>query len=97
MTGSDHVTYNKCNFTNCTSGTNGGGVDWLAGANYGKIYNCTFNNTRAARSAGAIYYDGWYGDMQNITIINTKTRTINNNCNAVQCSFNCSIKVTIAK
>ncbi len=71
MTGSNNVTYNLCNFTNSTSGTNGGGVDWLAGANYGKIYNCIFNNTRAARSAGAIYYDGWYGDMQNITIINT--------------------------
>ena len=72
MTGSDYVTYNYCNFTNCTSGTNGGGVDWLAGANYGKIYNCIFNGTRAARSAGAIYYDGWYGEMENITIINTK-------------------------
>ena len=73
MTGCDYVTYESCNFTNCTSGTNGGGVDWLAGANYGKIYNCIFNGTQAARSAGAIYYDGWYGDMQNITIINTKS------------------------
>ena len=73
MTGSDYVTFESCNFTNCTSGTNGGGVDWLAGANYGKIYNCIFNGTQAARSAGAIYYDGWYGDMQNITIINTKS------------------------
>jgi len=70
MTGSDYVTYNHCNFINTTSGTNGGGVDWLAGANHGKIYNCVFNNTRAARSAGAIYYDGWYGEMKNITIIN---------------------------
>ena len=70
MTGSDYVTYNLCNFTDCTSGTNGGGVDWLAGANYGKIYNCIFNNTRAARSAGAIYYDGDYGEMKNIIIIN---------------------------
>ena len=73
MTGCNYVTYESCNFTNCTSGTNGGGVDWLAGANYGKIYNCIFNGTQAARSAGAIYYDGWYGDMQNITIINTKS------------------------
>ena len=73
MTGCDNVTYESCNFTYCTSGTNGGGVDWLAGANYGKIYNCIFNNTRAARSAGAIYYDGWYGDMRNITIINTQS------------------------
>ena len=72
MTGSDYVTYDLCNFTYCTSGTNGGGVDWLAGANYGKIYNCIFNNTRAARSAGAIYYDGWYGEMINITIMNTE-------------------------
>ena len=70
---SDNVTYESCKFINCTSGTNGGGVDWLAGANYGKIYNCIFNNTRAARSAGAIYYDGWYGDMRNITIINTQS------------------------
>ena len=73
MTGSDNVTYENCTFTKCTSGTNGGGVDWLAGANYGKIYNCIFNETRAARSAGAIYYDGWYGEMKNITIINTKS------------------------
>ena len=73
MTGCDNVTYESCKFINCTSGTNGGGVDWLAGANYGKIYNCIFNNTRAARSAGAIYYDGWYGDMKNITIINTQS------------------------
>ncbi|MBR6023704.1 MAG: Ig-like domain repeat protein, partial [Methanobrevibacter sp.] len=73
MTGSDYVTYKDCYFENCTSGTNGGGVDWLAGANYGKIINCTFNNTRAARSAGAIYYDGWYGEMTNITIINTQS------------------------
>ena len=72
MTGSDYVTYDHCNFINCTSGTNGGGVDWLAGANYGKIYNCVFNGTRAARSAGAIYYDGWYGEMINVTIINVK-------------------------
>ena len=70
MTGGDYVTYDLCNFTNCTSGTNGGGVDWLAGANYGQISNCIFNNTRAARSAGAIYYDGDYGIMENITIIN---------------------------
>ena len=73
MTGSDYVTYELCTFTNCTSGTNGGGVDWLAGANYGKIYNCVFNNTRAARSAGAIYYDGWYGEMINITVIGTQS------------------------
>ena len=73
MTGSDYVTYKDCYFENCTSGTNGGGVDWLAGANYGKIYNCIFNNTRAARSAGAIYYDGWYGEMENITVIGTKS------------------------
>ncbi|WP_296878470.1 Ig-like domain repeat protein [uncultured Methanobrevibacter sp.] len=73
MTGCDYVKYDNCTFINCTSGTNGGGVDWLAGANYGKIYNCIFNGTQAARSAGAIYYDGWYGDMQNITIINTKS------------------------
>ena len=71
MTGSDNVTFNNCTFENCTSGTNGGGVDWLAGANYGKIYNSIFKNTMAARSAGAIYYDGWYGEMKNITIINT--------------------------
>ena len=70
MTGSDNVTFNHCNFTNCTSGTNGGGVDWLAGANYGKIYNCIFNETKAARSAGAIYYDGDYGRFENVTIIN---------------------------
>ena len=73
MTGSDNVTYIDCQFINCTSGTNGGGVDWLAGANYGKIYNCIFNETRAARSAGAIYYDGWYGEMVNITIINARS------------------------
>ena len=70
MTGSDNITFQNCNFTNCTSGTNGGGLDWLAGANHGKVINCTFNNTRAARSAGAIYYDGDYGRMENITIIN---------------------------
>ena len=72
MTGSSNVTFSNCDFTKCTSGTNGGGVDWLAGAIYGKIINCTFNETRAARSAGAIYYDGWYGQMINITIINTE-------------------------
>ncbi|MBQ2652500.1 MAG: Ig-like domain repeat protein [Methanobrevibacter sp.] len=72
MTGSSNVTFSNCNFTKSTSGTNGGGVDWLAGARYGKIINCTFNETRAARSAGAIYYDGWYGEMINITIINAK-------------------------
>ncbi|SDA60724.1 Ig-like domain repeat protein, partial [Methanobrevibacter millerae] len=72
MTGSDNVTFVNCYFENSTSGTNGGGVDWLAGARYGKIINTTFNNTRAARSAGAVYYDGWYGQMINITIINTK-------------------------
>ena len=73
MTGSDHITFKNSYFENCTSGTNGGGLDWLAGANYGKVINCTFNNTRAARSAGAIYYDGDYGRMENITIINTRS------------------------
>ena len=28
MTGRDYVTCESCNFTNCTSGTNVGGVDW---------------------------------------------------------------------
>ena len=71
MTGSDNVTYIDCQFINCTSGTNGGGVDWLAGANYGKIYDCVFIDNRAARSAGAIYYDGDYGEMRNVIIINS--------------------------
>ena len=71
MQGSDHITFSNSYFENDTSGTNGGGLDWLAGANYGKVINCTFNNTEAARSAGAIYYDGDYGEMINITIINT--------------------------
>ena len=73
MTGSDNVTYDNCTFINCTSGTNGGGLDWLAGANNGKILNCVFDHTRAARSAGAIYYDGDGGRMENITIIGTKS------------------------
>ena len=70
MKGSDNITFSNCYFENSTSGTNGGGLDWLAGANYGKVINCTFNNTRAARSAGAIYYDGDYGEITNVTIIN---------------------------
>ncbi|WP_458405217.1 Ig-like domain repeat protein, partial [Methanobrevibacter sp.] len=73
MTGGDHVEFTNCYFENCTSGTNGGGVDWLAGANYGKVINCTFNHTRAARSAGAIYYDGDYGEMRDVLIINTRS------------------------
>ena len=73
MTGSDNITFQNSYFENCTSGTNGGGLDWLAGANYGKVINCTFNNTRAARSAGAIYYDGDYGEMRNILVINTRS------------------------
>ena len=72
MTGSDNITFQNSYFENCTSGTNGGGLDWLAGANYGKVLNCIFNNTRAARSAGAIYYDGNSGRMENITIINAR-------------------------
>jgi predicted outer membrane repeat protein len=73
MTGSDNITFQNSYFENCTSGTNGGGLDWLAGANYGKVINCTFNNTRAARSAGAIYYDGDYGEMRDVYIINTRS------------------------
>ena len=70
MTGSDNITFQNSYFENCTSGTNGGGLNWLAGANYGAVINCTFNSTRAARSAGAIYYDGDYGRMENILIFN---------------------------
>ena len=71
MTGGDYVGYINCTFENCTSGTNGGGLDWLAGANYGKVIDCNFTNTQAARSAGAIYYDGDYGEFRNIIIKNT--------------------------
>ena len=71
MTGGDYVEFTKCSFENCTSGTNGGGLAWFAGANYGKVIDCNFTNTHAARSAGAIYYDGDNGDMRNIIIKNT--------------------------
>ena len=71
MLGSDYVTFSNCYFENTTSGTNGGGLDWLAGANYGKVVDCIFNNTEAARSAGAIYYDGDYGEFRNIIIENS--------------------------
>ncbi|WP_407424732.1 Ig-like domain repeat protein [Methanobrevibacter sp.] len=71
MIGSDNITFSNSYFEMTTSGTNGGSLDWLAGANYGKVINCTFNNTRAARSAGAIYYNGNYGQIINVTIINT--------------------------
>jgi len=71
MTGGDHVNYYNCTFENCTSGTNGGGLDWLAGANYGRVIDCNFTHTEAARSAGAIYYDGDYGEFKNIIIKNT--------------------------
>ncbi|WP_296888045.1 Ig-like domain repeat protein [uncultured Methanobrevibacter sp.] len=70
MTGGDYVEFTKCSFENCTSGTNGGGLDWFAGANYGKVIDCNFTNTHAARSAGAIYYDGDNGEMRNIIIKN---------------------------
>ena len=70
MTGGDYVEFTNCTFENCTSGTNGGGLDWLAGANYGKVIDCNFTNTRAARSAGAIYYDGDYGEIRNVIIRN---------------------------
>ena len=42
MRGSNNVTFSNCEFANDTSGTNGGALDWLAGANYGKVINCTF-------------------------------------------------------
>ena len=71
MTGGDYVEFTRCSFKNCTSGTNGGGLDWFAGANYGKVIDCNFTNTHAARSAGAIYYDGDNGEMRNIIIKNT--------------------------
>ncbi|MBQ6512857.1 Ig-like domain repeat protein [Methanobrevibacter sp.] len=71
MTGGDNITFSNCNFINGTSGTNGGGVDWLAGANNGKLINCTFTDNQAARSAGAIYYDGDNGQIINVTIINS--------------------------
>ena len=71
MTGGDHVYYFNCTFENCTSGTNGGGLDWLAGANYGMVIDCNFTHTEAARSAGAIYYDGDYGEFRNIIIKDT--------------------------
>ena len=71
MTGGDYVEFTKCSFENCTSGTNGGGLAWFTGANYGKVIDCNFTNTHAARSAGAIYYDGDNGEMRNIIIKNT--------------------------
>ena len=70
MTGGDYVEFTKCSFENCTSGTNGGGLAWFTGANYGKVIDCNFTNTHAARSAGAIYYDGDNGEMRNIIIKN---------------------------
>ncbi|ADC46813.1 adhesin-like protein [Methanobrevibacter ruminantium M1] len=52
------------------AGSNGGAIDWSAGAMYGKLINSTFINNTAERSAGAVYWNGLYGEILNSTFEN---------------------------
>ena len=62
--GNNNTTFVKSHFINNTAGTNGGAIDWHAGAENGTIKESEFINNTAKRSGGAIYWNGHYGTIQ---------------------------------
>ena len=65
--GNENTTFHNSYFENNTAGSNGGAIDWSAGATYGHIVNTTFINNTAKRSGGAIHWSGHYGEIINST------------------------------
>ena len=68
--GNYNTTFTNSYFLNNTAGSNGGAIDWTAGAKDGYVGNCTFINNTAKRSGGAIHWSGHYGDIINSTFTN---------------------------
>lgn len=50
--GNRNTTFDRCNFTGNIAGTNGGAIEWHAGAHDGKVSNSIFDQNIAKRSGG---------------------------------------------
>ena len=56
------------------AGTNGGAIDWSAGAMYGKVSDSTFVNNTANRTGGAIFWNGINGTIKNSNFTNNSAK-----------------------
>ena len=61
--GNNNTTFMNSHFINNTAGTNGGAIDWHAGAEHGLVNNSEFINNTAGVNGGAIYWNGYGGDI----------------------------------
>lgn len=90
--GNKNTTFHNVCFENNVAGTNGGAVDWHAGAHDGLVENATFINNTAKGDGGAVYWYGDYGEIKNATFIGNKALGPDDNKNsggfggAVSCS-----------
>ena len=62
--GNKNTTFKNVYFADNVAGTNGGAIDWHAGAEDGLVDNATFINNTAKRSAGAIFWNGHNGTIK---------------------------------
>ena len=61
--GNRNITIIDSYFKDNNAGTNGGAIDWYAGANDGLVNNTTFIHNIANRSGGAIFWNGHNGTI----------------------------------
>ncbi|WP_295112200.1 Ig-like domain repeat protein [uncultured Methanobrevibacter sp.] len=74
--GNYNTTFRDVLFEDNVAGTNGGAIDWHAGAHDGLVVNATFINNTAKRSGGAIYWSGINGTIKNSKF--TENRALGN-------------------
>ena len=68
----DNVTFDWCTFKENVAGTNGGAIDFRAGAEHGKVFNSVFEDNIANRSGGAIYWSGHNGTIEHTNFTHNK-------------------------
>ena len=61
--GNRNITITGSYFEDNNAGTNGGALDWYAGARDGLVDDCTFVHNIANRSGGAIFWNGYNGTV----------------------------------
>ena len=67
-----NITVSDSIFTYNIAGTNGGAIDWQAGAYNGTVLNSRFEYNTANRSGGAIYWSGHNGTIEHSNFTGNK-------------------------
>ena len=73
-----NITVSNSIFTYNLAGTNGGAIDWQAGAYNGTVINSVFEHNIANRSGGAIYWSGHNGTIKHSNFTANKALGIAN-------------------